>query len=102
MDMIQVVALVCAVSILLPVTGCVSMLNENHEAPAKETAVSPVPVLQAAPRQTETTVQPESMVQMVVVEHVPAPDSASGQVDILKDAKKPCSSVADDADKFKK
>ena len=54
------------------------------------------------PRADRPPAQPKSTVQMVVLEQVPASDTASGQVDILKDAKKPCSSVADDADKFKK
>ena len=103
MDMIKVIALAYAVVGSLSVTGCLSIHNENQGAPAKEkAAVIPDPVLQAAPGQTEAPAQPEPMSQMVVLEQTPAPDTASGQVDILKDAKKPCSSVADDADKFKK
>ena len=103
MDMIKVIALVCAVVGFLSVTGCVSIHNENQDAPAKEeAAVIPAPVMQVAPGPTAPSAQPKSTVQMVVLEQVPASDTASGQVDILKDAKKPCSSVADDADKFKK
>lgn len=101
MDMIKVIALVCVFVGFLSVTGCVLIHNENQDAPEKEeTAVMPALVQQTVPGQTEASAQPKSMVQMVVLEQ--APDIASGQVDILKGAKKPCSSVADDADKFKK
>ena len=103
MDMIKVVAIVCAVVGSLSVTGCVSIRNENQGAPAKEASAEiPTPALQAVSEQTEVPAQSEPMVQMVVLEQTASPDAASGQVDILKDAKKPCSSVADDADKFKK
>lgn len=102
MDMIKLIAPGCAVVGFLSVTGCVSIHNENQGAPAKEETVIPAPVLQVAPGQTVPPAQPKSTVQMVVLEQDPACETASEQVDILKDAKKPCSSVADDADKFKK
>ena len=103
MDMIKISALACAIVGSLSVTGCVSIRNESQEAPAKEEmTVIPAPVVTAAPGQIEPPVRPEPMVQMVVLEQTPAPGTASGQVDILKDAKKPCSSVADDAGTFKK
>lgn len=103
MDMIKLIAIVCAVVGSISVTGCVSIHNENRGAPAEEASAEiPTPVIQAVSEQTEVPPQSEPMVQMVALEQTASPDAGSGQVDILKDAKKPCSSVADDADKFKK
>lgn len=83
---------------LLSAAGCVSIHNEypGEQANMGETPVPP-----------EVPAQAEVQVQTVVLEKVTAPavadeNNASSQVDILKDAKKPCSSVADDAGKFKK
>lgn len=102
-DIIKLIALVCVVVDFLSVTGCVSIHSVNPAAPMKEDAeVVHTSALQAVSSQTETLAQQGSKVQMVVVDQSLAPDSALGQVDILKDAKKPCSSVADDAGKFKK
>ena len=104
MDMIKIIVPACAVVGFLSVTGCVSIHNENQGAPVKEesTMTSAPPVLLAAPGQAEYPVQPESKAKTVVLEQMQAPDAASGPVDILKDTKKPCSAVADDAARFKK
>lgn len=108
MNAINGMQAVCIAVGLLSATGCVSIHNEYPVAPANEeprlvetVGQAAVPVQPTAPVQVAVPVSAETTMQTVVVEQVPAPDAAPGAVDILKDAKKPCSSVADDAGEFK-
>ena len=101
MNMTTGIVFVCVVGLLFG-SGCVSIHHDNQIVPAKD--VEPVVV---SPAQAEASVQAEAPVQVAIPAQEGDPRAvgerdASGQTDILRNSKKPCSAIADDACKFKK
>ena len=95
MNMTTGIVFVCVVGLLFG-SGCVSIHHDNQIVPAKD--VEPVVV---SPAQAEAPVQVAIPAQEGDPRAVGERD-ASGQTDILRNSKKPCSAIADDACKFKK